>query len=176
MVWGERTQALLKPHLHPVLPLVRSCNLRKTLRRGEFRVTFDQAFPRVIQACAGPRKGQPGTWITRDMEKAYVDYHVRPAWYADIQTIEVSAAVAEQLLRDVKAYGAVPKAYCARSVSSILGNTPGFEDINETWSPIKLSNQFGDRPGVRTRTVRDGDPDYTGFIIPLDPETGLPIT
>lgn len=49
-----------------------SRSLRKTLRRGEYEVTFDQAFPRVIQACAGPRKGQPGTWITRDMEKAYI--------------------------------------------------------------------------------------------------------
>ena len=138
------------------------------------RVVFDPAG--TFESEVTPERNDVHFGITPNMEKAYVDYHVRPAWYADIQTIEVSAAVAEQLLRDVKAYGAVSKAYCARSVSSILGNTPGFEDIDETWSPIKLSRQFGDRPGVRTRTVRDGDPDYTGFIVPLDPKTGLPAT
>jgi leucyl/phenylalanyl-tRNA--protein transferase len=49
-----------------------SRSLRRILTQGEFRITTDRVFERVIQACAGPRKGQPGTWITRDMEKAYV--------------------------------------------------------------------------------------------------------
>jgi hypothetical protein len=138
------------------------------------RVVFDPAG--TFESEVTPEQNDVHFGITPNMERAYVDYHVRPAWYADIQTIEVSAAVAEQLLRDVKAYGAVSKAYCARSVSSILGGTPGFQDIEETWSPIKLSNQFGDRRGVTTRRVHDGDPDYTGFIIPLDPRTGKPIT
>ncbi len=48
-----------------------SRSLGKLLRRGDYTVTFDRAFDRVIHACAGPRRGQTGTWITRDMEKAY---------------------------------------------------------------------------------------------------------
>ncbi len=64
-------------------------SLRKTLRRGDYLVTFNQAFSQVIQACAGPRKGQPGTWITREMEKAYVGLyglgvaHSVECWHED---------------------------------------------------------------------------------------------
>ena len=54
-----------------------SRSLRKVLGRGEFSVTFDQMFEQVIRCCAGPRKGQPGTWITHDMEKAYIELHRR---------------------------------------------------------------------------------------------------
>lgn len=52
-----------------------SRNLGKLLRRGEYAVTFDSAFDRVIHACAGPRQGQTGTWITQDMKKAYIALH-----------------------------------------------------------------------------------------------------
>jgi leucyl/phenylalanyl-tRNA--protein transferase len=56
--------------------LVVSRSLRKTLRRGQFRVTLDSAFERVIHACAEiPRPGQQGTWITRDMLRAYCRLH-----------------------------------------------------------------------------------------------------
>jgi leucyl/phenylalanyl-tRNA--protein transferase len=49
--------------------------LRKVLRRGDFSFSFDRAFAEVIQACALPRRGQPGTWITPDMLAAYVVLH-----------------------------------------------------------------------------------------------------
>ncbi len=52
-----------------------SRSLAKLLRRGDYTVTFDRAFDRVIHACAGPRRGQTGTWITRDMEQAYIALH-----------------------------------------------------------------------------------------------------
>lgn len=52
-----------------------SRSLVKLLRLGDYTVTFDRAFDRVIHACAGPRRGQTGTWITRDMEKAYTALH-----------------------------------------------------------------------------------------------------
>ena len=46
------------------------------LRKEVFRVTFDHAFAKVINGCAtAPRKGEPGTWITLEMEKAYVSLH-----------------------------------------------------------------------------------------------------
>lgn len=45
-------------------------------RQGRFAVTLDTAFDRVIAACADmPRPGQDGTWITREMEQAYIDLH-----------------------------------------------------------------------------------------------------
>lgn len=48
-----------------------SRSLRKTLRKDRFQATVDQAFARVVGACAAPRRGDPGTWITRSMMRAY---------------------------------------------------------------------------------------------------------
>jgi len=49
--------------------------LKKVLRRGDFRFTFDRAFAAVMDGCALPRPGQSGTWITPDMRQAYVELH-----------------------------------------------------------------------------------------------------
>ena len=52
-----------------------SRSLRKTLRKQHFSVTLDLAFDEVIKACAEPRGGEPGTWITHDMAMAYANLH-----------------------------------------------------------------------------------------------------
>lgn len=52
-----------------------SRSLKKTIRKERFDVTFDQAFPRVMQYCAGPRNKESGTWITRDIFHAYTKLH-----------------------------------------------------------------------------------------------------
>lgn len=53
-----------------------SRSLRKTLKKGVFQVTFDRAFEAVIQACAKvPRVAQNGTWITEEMQEAYINLH-----------------------------------------------------------------------------------------------------
>jgi leucyl/phenylalanyl-tRNA--protein transferase len=47
---------------------------RRTRRRynsGAYSLSADTAFDRVIDACAGPRKSEPGTWITPEMATAY---------------------------------------------------------------------------------------------------------
>ena len=65
-------------------------SLEKTLRKGLFTYTVDQAFPEVIHACASvPRPGQDGTWITDDLEKGYCELqrrgfaHSFEAWQGD---------------------------------------------------------------------------------------------
>jgi leucyl/phenylalanyl-tRNA---protein transferase len=51
-------------------------SLRKGLRQGRFRITFDHAFESVIRACGEPRDDAfPGTWITEEMIEAYVRLH-----------------------------------------------------------------------------------------------------
>lgn len=56
-------------------------SLRKRLRAaargalGELRV--DGAFEAVMRACAAPRPGQDGTWITEPMVRAYAELHRR---------------------------------------------------------------------------------------------------
>ncbi len=53
-----------------------SARLERTIRSRKFRVTFDTAFDRVIAACKrAPRPGQDGTWITEDMQAAYIRLH-----------------------------------------------------------------------------------------------------
>ena len=50
-----------------------SRRLRRVLNQGRFRVSFDEDFRAVIRACAAvERPGQDGTWITAEMEQAYV--------------------------------------------------------------------------------------------------------
>lgn len=51
-------------------------SLRKVMNRGVYEVRLDTDFEGVIDGCAKTRRpGQRGTWITRDMRKAYVRLH-----------------------------------------------------------------------------------------------------
>jgi leucyl/phenylalanyl-tRNA--protein transferase len=53
-----------------------SKSMKQVLRSGRFSVTKNQAFEQVIKACSqAPRKGQDGTWITDDMQQAYINLH-----------------------------------------------------------------------------------------------------
>lgn len=83
--WSPDPRMVLRPE---ELHIPRS--LAKRIRRGDYRITFDQAFEDVIRACgATPRPGQDSTWITEDMVNAYVELHARgvahsvEAWSGD---------------------------------------------------------------------------------------------
>lgn len=53
-----------------------SKSMRQVLRSGEFSITRNAAFAEVIRSCAAsPRKDQPGTWITKEMQDAYLKLH-----------------------------------------------------------------------------------------------------
>ena len=53
-----------------------SRSLEKVLRRRTFEIRADTAFAEVLRACAeAPRPGQDGTWITHDVEQAYLTLH-----------------------------------------------------------------------------------------------------
>ena len=53
-----------------------SRSLRKTLRKANYRVRLDTRFKAVIEACARTsRKDQAGTWITPEIQAAYVKLH-----------------------------------------------------------------------------------------------------
>lgn len=52
-----------------------SRSLARTLRRAGYTVRLDTAFARVIAACAAPRKENPGTWISPEMQTAYLRLH-----------------------------------------------------------------------------------------------------
>lgn len=52
-----------------------SRSLGKRLRNGRYEIRSDTAFGDVLDACAAPRDGQAGTWITPQMRAAYVELH-----------------------------------------------------------------------------------------------------
>ncbi len=53
-----------------------SKTMRQLLRSGKFTVTMDTCFDKVIEACSSiKRKGEPGTWITAEMQVAYIELH-----------------------------------------------------------------------------------------------------
>ena len=67
ILWWSPTprQVLFVEELHV------SQRLRRRLKRGEFEVRANTAFREVMQACAAPRDGQDGTWITDKMIEVY---------------------------------------------------------------------------------------------------------
>ena len=78
--WYSADQPILWWSPDPRLVLLPEClkvsrSLRKTLRKGLFAITADTAFEQVVAACAGPRQGEPGTWITSEMFRAYCRLH-----------------------------------------------------------------------------------------------------
>jgi leucyl/phenylalanyl-tRNA--protein transferase len=53
-----------------------SSRFRRGLRRSSWVARADTAFAQVIAACAStPRVGQRGTWITAEMQSAYLELH-----------------------------------------------------------------------------------------------------
>lgn len=55
-----------------------SKSLKKVLQKNLFTVTLNQDFEKVLKLCASViRKGQTGTWITKDMQNAYLEMYQR---------------------------------------------------------------------------------------------------
>lgn len=71
--WCPDPRAVLEPAAVRV-----NRSLAKRLRNGGFEVSFDRTFAQVIATCAAIRrrgKGERGTWITPNMERAYCRLH-----------------------------------------------------------------------------------------------------
>ncbi|MBI1394789.1 MAG: leucyl/phenylalanyl-tRNA--protein transferase [Betaproteobacteria bacterium] len=68
--WSPDPRMVLVPS-----ELTISRSLRKTLRNTCYEVRADSAFEAVMRACAAPREGQAGTWITEEMIEAYCELH-----------------------------------------------------------------------------------------------------
>ena len=53
-----------------------SKSMQQVLKSKKFKITFDTAFKEVIMACAdAKREDQDGTWITSEMQEAYINLH-----------------------------------------------------------------------------------------------------
>ena len=52
-----------------------SRSMRQFLKKGIIQITHDRAFPAVIAACQKPRPQRESTWITPEMQAAYIQLH-----------------------------------------------------------------------------------------------------
>ncbi len=68
--WSPNPRAVLFPD-----ELKISRSLKKSIRRQDYTITADTAFVDVIRECAVPRKDGLGTWITSEMNQAYIHLH-----------------------------------------------------------------------------------------------------
>ena len=50
-----------------------SKSMKKIIKKGMFKVTFNNDFKGVIDNCKTLREEKEGTWITEEMEEAYID-------------------------------------------------------------------------------------------------------
>jgi hypothetical protein len=134
---------------------------------GSQRVMFDPAgtwyHPWV------PERNDVHYGITDRMRVFYIDYHARETFWVLEQTVPVSLEVAEALRAEVEAYGAVPKAFCANAVTTVLSGMPGFEGIRTTMFPVPLSRAFAKLPGVVSDEHYDGDPDDNSGVLMIHP-------
>ena len=68
--WSPDPRCILYPQdLHV------SRSLKKTLRKGQFKITANQAFAQVIEQCAVLQGNREGTWITEAMDAAFKQLH-----------------------------------------------------------------------------------------------------
>ena len=95
-----------------------SKSMRKLLQSGVFRISWDQAFEQVIINCADvdrSKQGQDGTWITDDMQQAYMNLHNLglahsvEAWQGDTLVGGLYGVVTNQV-------------FCGESMFSLVSN------------------------------------------------------
>jgi len=66
--WSPQPRTVLIPGKLKI-----SRSLKKTLRNSGFRITMDEAFTEVIEACSRRSDDNEAIWITDDMRMAYCD-------------------------------------------------------------------------------------------------------
>lgn len=55
-----------------------SKSMKQVIRKNQFRISFNEDFKGVVNACAEiERADQDGTWITGEMKKAYLSLHLQ---------------------------------------------------------------------------------------------------
>jgi leucyl/phenylalanyl-tRNA--protein transferase len=70
--WAPDPRAVLLPAEFRI-----SRSLARSIRNRGYVTRIDTAFDSVVEACAGPRRGGAGTWITDEMREAYGALHRR---------------------------------------------------------------------------------------------------
>jgi len=121
--WAPEEQVQAARYVHdgpPAITLFTVINNRSgsgahsgLMINGSERIMFDPAgtwnHPRI------PERNDVHFGITPRIVNFYIDYHARETFRVVEQTVVVSPGIAELVAQRAKAYGAVPKAQCARA-------------------------------------------------------------
>jgi leucyl/phenylalanyl-tRNA--protein transferase len=71
--WSPDPRMVLYPNKIKV-----SKSMKKVIRDHKFKLTKNTCFNTVLEQCSSvPREGQEGTWITKEMKNAYIEFHER---------------------------------------------------------------------------------------------------
>lgn len=69
--WSPGTRAVFQPEA-----LQAGRSLRKDWQRHQYSFSCNLAFSEVTAACAAPRRHQPSTWISTEIQQAYQQLHL----------------------------------------------------------------------------------------------------
>ena len=140
---------------------------------GEQRVIFDPAGSFAHETL--PERNDLVFGITPAVADVYTRYHARKTWFVRIQQLDVDRETADRAMRLAASRGPVPNAFCAKATSDILAALyPG--RITSTLSPVRLSRQFSDLPGVSERNLVEEDSDDNSRVLSeWDPKTAAPV-
>ena len=100
-----------------------SKSMRKVLLGNTFTITKNTVFEAVLERCANQkRKGQQGTWITKNMKKAYLELH------------EKGFAKSYEVWKDDELVGGLygvdlGKVFCGESMFSTVSNASKYAFI-----------------------------------------------
>lgn len=109
--WSPAKRATIEPQNCHI-----SSSMRRLIRKNNFTVTINHAFPEVINYCAQPRAAQAETWITEKMINAYLELH----HYGAAHSVEVWQG--DRLVGGL--YGvAIGRIFCGESMFSRVSNS-----------------------------------------------------
>jgi leucyl/phenylalanyl-tRNA--protein transferase len=125
--WSPSKRAVIQPAQCHI-----SKSMKKLIRKNNFTVTINNAFPEVINACAQPRASQAETWICPPMIAAYNRLH------------QLGYAHSIEVWKDNKLVGGlygvgIGKLFCGESMFSI-------EDNSSKIAFIALNQHLGSFP------------------------------
>lgn len=109
----------VEPRMRAILPLDGfhlSHSLARTLRRGRFRVTCNEAFDAVIDACAAPRADAEDSWISLRIAESYRELH-RHGHAHSIETWQAGPGGTEVLVGGLYGVG-FDRVFCGESMFS----------------------------------------------------------
>jgi leucyl/phenylalanyl-tRNA--protein transferase len=109
----------VEPRMRAILPLDGlhlSRSLARTLRQGRFRVTCNEAFDAVIDACAAPRADAEDSWISLRIVESYRALH-RHGHAHSIETWQAGPGGTEVLVGGLYGVG-FDRVFCGESMFS----------------------------------------------------------